>query len=158
MARVRTPRLPVMALLVGALVVAAACGSSSTVSPSVAPTGSLVPPLTGQTDTEWGRIWDTIPADFPVYAGATEASEAATGPTSAELAVFGSPPERVIEWTAKELTAGGYAISGGTAPLEDGSYSIEATGDAGCRVLVTAAPLGGMTAVSILYGAECPNT
>jgi hypothetical protein len=114
--------------------------------------------MTGQTDTEWGRIWDTVPTDFPIYAGATEASEAATGPTSAELAVFGSPPKRVIEWTAKELTSDGYAISGGTAPFEDGSYSIEATGEDGCRILVTAAPLGGMTAVSILYGAECPNT
>lgn len=158
MARVRTNRLPVLGLLCGVLVAVAACGSTTTVSPSAGPTGSLVPPLTGQTDTEWGRIWDTVPADFPIYAGATEASEAATGPTSAELAVFGSPPKDVIEWTAKELTSDGYAISGGTAPFEDGSYSIEATGEAGCRILVTAAPLGGMTAVSILYGASCPNT
>lgn len=158
MARVRTPRPLVLGLLLGALVVVAACGASVTVSPTAAPTGSLAPALSGQTDTEWGRIWDTVPADFPIYAGATEASEASTGPTSAELAVFGSPPKRVIEWTAEELTSDGYAISGGTAPFEDGSYSIEATGEAGCRILVTAAPLGGMTAVSILYGAECPNT
>ena len=34
-----------------------------------APTSSLVAPLGGQTETDWGVIWDTLPADFPVYAG-----------------------------------------------------------------------------------------
>ena len=37
---------------------------------SSAPTSSLVAPLGGQTETEWGLIWDELPADFPVYPGA----------------------------------------------------------------------------------------
>ena len=38
-----------------------------------------------QTETDWGRIWDALPAGFPVIPGATPDEEAA-GPASAVFA------------------------------------------------------------------------
>ena len=40
--------------------------------------------------------------------------------------------------------------------MEDGSIALEAVRSADCRVLVTSAPLGAMTAIRIMYGAGCP--
>ena len=34
------------------------------------------PPLVTRTDTAWGRIWDALPAGFPVYPGAIDSLEA----------------------------------------------------------------------------------
>jgi hypothetical protein len=45
------------------------------------------------------------------------------------------------------------ALSG---PFEDGSLVLDSVGDAGCRIQTTIAPLGGMTFVTVLYGAACP--
>ena len=92
------PRLPL--LLAGVLLLLAACSGSTGVDeplasaaeatppptlaipsdlPSVAevpetdePTSAEEPAVT-QTDTEWGRIWDALPASFPVYPGAVRA-------------------------------------------------------------------------------------
>ena len=52
----------------------------------------------GQTDTEWGRIWDTLPAGFPVFPGATPSEEAATGPATAVYVVEGSEPDQIATW------------------------------------------------------------
>ncbi len=158
MARVRTPRRSVLALLLCALAVFAACGSSSTASPTAAPTGSLVPPLTGQTDTEWGRIWDAIPPDFPVYAGAVPSDEATVGPVSALFVVDGTDAKTIAAWTADQLVSDGYDVNGETAALEDGSYAIDGERAPDCEIHVELAPLGTLTSITILYGASCPNT
>ena len=38
-----------------------------------------------------------------------------------------------------------------------GSFVLDARRDPGCRVGVTIAPTGGMTTVTVLYGAGCPQ-
>ena len=159
----RSPRrLTLGALAVVALAVAvavAACGTDEAhLTPSQAPTGSLVPPLTGQTDTDWGTIWDAIPPDFPVYAGATPSQETATGPASANLVVAGGDAKTIATWTADQLTAAGYDVNGGSVALEDGSYAVDGEREPGCQVHVEVAPLGTVTSITILYGASCPNT
>jgi hypothetical protein len=112
----------------------------------------------GQTDTGWGRIWDSLPAGFPSYPGATPAAEAATGPASSVLAVPGTDARTIAGWMQSRLEQATYSTEALSGPLEDGSYVLESTG-AGpdCRVQVSVAPLGGLTTVSVLYGAGCPK-
>ncbi len=116
------------------------------------------PPLAGQTDTEWGRIWDSLPASFPRYAGAAPAEEAATGPASAVLAVQGAEAKTIADWMRSRLEQATYSTEALSGPLEDGSYVLESVGSApGCRVSVSITPLGGLTMVTLRYGASCPQ-
>jgi hypothetical protein len=112
----------------------------------------------GQTDTARGRIWDALPAGFPTYPGSTPAAEAATGPASAVLAAQGADPKTIAGWMQSELERATYSTEALSGPLEDGSYVLDAIGPAaGCRVQVSIAPLGGLTTITVLYGAECPG-
>jgi hypothetical protein len=108
-----------------------------------------------QTDTEWGRIWDALPAGFPRYPGAAPADDAAMAPASARYQVSGSDPETIAAWLKAGMETARFRtdLSG---PLEDGSLSLDSVGDAGCRIQTTIAPLGGMTFVTVLYGSDCP--
>ena len=153
-------RLVLLAVSVGLIL--AACGSGP--SPSTAPPGSEAQTeapapgssaSVGQTDTEWGRIWDAVPARFPRYAGATPATDASAGPASARYAVPGNDPKKIAAWLQGALETATFStdVSG---PLEDGSFAADSVGDAGCRINTTVAPLGGMTFVTVLYGASCP--
>ena len=126
-------------------------GASATEIPASATAG------TGQTETEWGRIWDAVPASFPRFEGSTTAEEAATGPASATLVVPGATASSVASWMTGRLADAGYTVDGGSAALEDGSFVLDARRDPGCRVGVTIAPTGGMTTVTVLYGAGCPE-
>jgi hypothetical protein len=146
----------------------AACGSSApsastraTASSAASAAASVPPSITpaaGQTDTEWGRIWDSLPAGFPTISGATPSEEASTGPASAILAVEGGDPKAIATTLRAQLEAAGYTTEGLNGPAEDGGFVLESTGSAaGCKVLATIAPLGGLTTVTILYGAACPN-
>jgi len=158
----------------------AACGgSSATPSHGASPTTGLIPAATatappsaapspgrsaanrsaatGQTDTEWGRIWDALPAGFPTFPGSTPSEEAATGPASATLVAEGDVAKAVATTIEAKLKAAGYRTDALSGPLEDGTYTLEMTGAAsGCRVMVTAQPTGGLTTVRVLYGAACP--
>lgn len=49
-----------------------------------------------------------------------------------------------------------YSTEGLSGPLEDGSYVLDSVGDGGCRIQTTIAPQGGLTLVTVLYGADCP--
>jgi len=153
---VRALLAAVLACLVGAIAVSA-CGTAPSPAPSVAPTSSLVAPLGGQTETEWGVIWDTIPGDFPVYPGAVPSDESATGPVSANLVVDGVDPSTVTTWTDSALATAGFTVTEGSESMEDGSMTLEAVQGTDCQVLVTAAPLGSLTAITVLYGASCPS-
>jgi hypothetical protein len=152
-------RIPAGRVLI-AVVVLTACGQTTapplTASPAASPTSSLVPPLGGTTGTDWGRIWDTLPAGFPMYPGATDSDETAAGPASATLVVQGNVAKAVATSMEGQLTAAGYAVDGTTNALEDGSYVLEATRDPGCRAQVTITPLGDLTQIKVLYGAGCP--
>ena len=149
----------------------AACGeSSTTASRGAPPTTSLAPavtssagvgpsdtPATGQTDTDWGRIWDTLPVAFPVYPGAAPAEEAETGPVSATFALEGPDAKTIVIWMQTELERATYSTEALTGPLEDGSFVLESIGTADCRTEVAVAPLGGLTILTVRYGAACPS-
>ena len=51
------------------------------------------------------------------------------------------------------LGAAGYSVSVDW-PLEDGGYTVSATGRAGCAG--SRAPVGSSITVTVLYGAACP--
>ena len=65
--------------------------------------------------------------------------------------------DAVAEQARAGLLQAGYSIEALSGPAEDGSTAIDATGaDPACRVRVTVRPFGGLTLVTILYGAGCP--
>jgi hypothetical protein len=162
-----------MATIVAALVLLEGCNSatpsaatSSAAAPSSAPSasgGTAAPPATAigglpsQTDTDWGRIWDTVPAAFPVYPGAVASGEAQTEPVSAIFTVAAEEARAVAAWMQAELERDAYRTEALNGPLEDGGFVLDSTGDAGCRIEVAVTPLGGMTIVTVRYGADCPS-
>lgn len=135
----------------------AASPPASAVTSPAASTAASTAPQTGQTDTEWGRIWDSLPADFPTYPGAAPAGEAAAGPASATLTLDGDVAQAVSTWMAEQLKLQSFAVDPSATPLEDGRYVVDARREAGCRVEVTATPTGGQTTVTVRYGADCPK-
>ena len=158
--------------LVAVALVNAACSSTA----SSDPVGSVVQPApssagasaaspaqsgaaaAGQTDTEWGRIWDTLPSDFPEIPGARPSEEATTGPASATLVLEGNVARLAATALVDLLAKNGLPTVGLGTPLEDGSYTLDSTGSApGCKVQATVKPMGGETFVTILYGAACPH-
>jgi hypothetical protein len=164
------------ALLVATVLALGAC-NATTNAPS--PNGSAPPPSTasllpaggpnaspgatgsalaaGQTDSDWGRIWDRLPAAFPMYPGAAPAEAAQTGPVSAVLAVPGQEVRTIATWMQAALERDGYRTEALNGPLEDGSFVLDSVGDAGCRVEVAVAPLGDLTMLTARYGAGCPS-
>lgn len=126
--------------------------------PTPVPTDSGTTPQPsqpGQTDTEWGRIWDGLPGSFPAYPGASP-TETGEGPASAILDVGAADPVETTAFYQAALEAIGASTVAVSGPREDGSWEVEAVGDGGCRIRVTMTPLGGSTIVVILYGADCP--
>jgi hypothetical protein len=144
----------------------AACDSSTTPAPSstVAPTGSPTAAAsdapgptdggTNQTDTAWGRIWDEIPASFPLPQGATP-TETGEGPYSAEFALLGDTSATVGELVPR-LDATDLTITEVQSPLEDGTIVIDLVGDGDCLAQVTIGPRGTLTLMRVLYGSRCP--
>lgn len=117
-----------------------------------------VPPAAGQTDTGWGRIWDTLPSGFPKYPGATLSDEAATGPASAVYVVEGGEPSKIATWFQQAFETATYSTDALSGPMEDGSYILDSSGeDPACRLSVTISPLGGTTSLTVMYGAACPH-
>jgi hypothetical protein len=108
-----------------------------------------------QTDTEWGRIWDAVPAGFPRFPGSAPAGDASATPSSARYTVSGSDPEEIAAWLQAGMETATFStdVSG---PLEDGGFTLESVGDAGCRIQTSVAPLGGMTFVTVFSGVDCP--
>jgi hypothetical protein len=159
--------------LVAALAIAlAACsstGSPASPSPSSPPAIAATPTTsapaesnagsaTSQSDTDWGRIWDSLPPGFPTIPGSTPSEEAASGPASATFTINGGSAKTIASALQTQLAAAGYTTVALGGPLEDGTYTLDMTGQpAGCMLQVRAGPLGGVTTVSILYGATCPH-
>jgi hypothetical protein len=130
----------------------------ATVSPSTPAATAGIGTAAGQTDTDWGRIWDTLPKGFPSMPGATDGEETATGPASANLVVPGTDAKGVATRLQGLLTEAGYATVGLSGPLENGGYVLDMSGSpTGCQLQVAATPMGSLTTVTILYGASCPH-
>lgn len=125
----------------------------------VTPTPEVTVPIQGgQTDTEWGRIWDSLPTGFPVYPESVLSEEAASGPASAVFVTPQVDPGDVASWFQDHLEEAAYSTEALSGPLEDGSYVIDSIGrDEDCRTEVTIAPLGGTISVTVRYGAGCPH-
>ena len=156
------------------LVLVAACSSPAKTAPPAGPT--LVPPTptaaapsldieqpgltasAGQTDSDWGPIWNEVPPDFPVPAGA-EPAEPDNGPVSAASTIPTSAlanPLAVTQFYVDAFSAAGYG-GGRDGPLEDGSYTAWASNGYGCDILVTVVPRGDEELLAtVLYGAGCP--
>jgi hypothetical protein len=120
---------------------------------SSAPSASLA---AGQTDTAWGRIWDTVPDGFPRFPGATPADDASGEPASARYAVPGGDPQAIATWMQGALETATFSTTGLNGPAEDGSFVIDSVGEDGCVLQTTIAPLGDTTFITVLYGAACP--
>ena len=121
---------------------------------STAASPALVSPPT-QTDTEWGRIWDALPPDFPLPPDAVLA-ETREGPVSASLGV-GAAGQPTASFMESALIGAGFSIESTEGPMEDGSITINAVGpDPACQVQVRVRPLSGLTNLVVLYGAGCP--
>ena len=116
---------------------------------------SLVPEV-GQSDTEWGRIWDAVPAGFPRYPGATPADDASPDPVSAAYAIASGDAAEIASWLQTNLELATYSTEGLSGPFEDGSYVLDSVGDGDCRIQTRVAPQGSLILVTVLYGAACP--
>ena len=125
-------------------------------SPSARPSDANGAPPVGQTDTDWGRIWDELPEAFPVFPGATPAEDAAIEPASATFALEGGDARAVATWMQTELERAAYRTEALNGPFEDGSFTLDLVGTDECRIEVAIGPLGGLTRVSVWYGAACP--
>ena len=134
----------------------AAAGESPIVVPSDEAPTSEPPPVT-QTETGWGRIWDGLPAGFPVYPGAVESEQAGGGePVSATFTVADATPDEIATALQSQLELATYSTEALSGPLEDGGFVIDSVGDAGCRIETTVTPAGELTLISVRYGADCP--
>jgi hypothetical protein len=154
--------IPFLALLAGAC--AQDGGPSSPSASPVAPSPTASPAASeptetapaAQTDTEWGRIWDTLPADFPRYPGATPADDATSEPVSAVYALAEGDPAEIASWMQTSLEMATYSTEGLSGPLEDESFVLESVGEADCRIQTRITPQGTLIIVTVLYGAACP--
>jgi hypothetical protein len=170
------PLRPAVAL--GCLLLLAACAGppapsgvtpdpspSTAASPSAPPSVAPVPTTpasprptaspTTQSDSAWGRIWDDLPPGFPVppAATATDIDE----PVSAAFDVPAGVADTatLMQSSLERSNFSTFALSG---PLEDGTIVIDSVGPTttDCRVETTISPLGGLTRLTIRYGAACP--
>jgi hypothetical protein len=167
------PRSLCLVAVLAAIVSFAGCSPTSTSSgaPSTTPRGipsagasagaSAQAPSAGvgtQTDTEWGRIWDNVPPGFPRYPGSSVADDTSPEPVSATYAIAGDgDPAKIASWMQAALETATFITEALSGPLEDGSFVLDSVGDAGCRIQVAIAPMGGLTFVTVRYGAACPE-
>ena len=117
---------------------------------------SIDPNLPPQSDTEWGRIWNSLPPSYPVPAGA-QVADADQGPVSGAFTVASdvATPLAIAEFYRDELEQQGFGGTGLDGPLEDGSYAVWSSTGYGCDSLVTILPRGGESYITVLYGAGC---
>jgi hypothetical protein len=151
--------------------VAAACSSNAgtpattAAAPSPPPTAAppeppetvdATPALPGQSESEFGTIWDAVPESFPIPADAVEA-DPDHGPVSGAWTVS------VADISAPEL-AGFYRdglddLGWGTTidgPLEDGSYTVWSSDGYGCETFTRILPRGDESLITAYFGTGCP--
>lgn len=163
-----------LVLVIAALGLTATLASCSPTTSSLAPTGATEPsgmsptelpsepptttPGTTQTDTAWGRIWDALPPGFPVFATATIADDATAEPVSGAFAIPDGDPAQVAAWMQAALETATYSTEALSGPFENGSVVLDSVGDGDCRIQTVVAPMGGLTLLTVRYGAACPNS
>jgi len=118
--------------------------------------GASQAPTVSQSDTEWGRIWDAVPAGFPRYPGGTTADDATADPVSAAYAIPDGDAAQVADWMQSSLELASFGTEGLSGPFEDGAYVLDSVGDGDCRIETRITPQGSLILVTVLYGAGCP--
>lgn len=140
----RYARLASMAIIAAA--VAGACTTSGAASlsamPTASPTASPTPMASvsaaptsaaspaGQTETDWGRIWDALPSSFPTIAG-SEPTQTGGGAASAVLDVPGTPAD-VAQSIRTSLESAGFTTEAMNSQ-ENGGVVIDSTGSGDCQ-------------------------
>jgi len=146
-----------------------ACGPSPSAVPSpIASGGPTAQPTTStsagpsaagaQSDTEWGRIWDSVPAGFPRFPGSTIADDTGGEPVSARYAVPGGDAQAISTWMQHALETATFSTAGLNGPFEDGGFVIDSVGEGDCRIQTMISPEGDTTFITVLYGAGCPSS
>ena len=135
---------------------------AQTAAPSPRASGEASAPVASvaggtQTDTSWGRIWDALPPGFPTFPGATPADPVSAEPVSATFAVEGGDPAEIATWMQAALETATFGTESLSGPLESGAFVLESLGEGDCRVESTVAPMGGLTIITVRYGAGCPS-
>ena len=106
----------------------------------------------------WGKIWDQVPASFPLPSDAEPAQPAdpVEGPSSGVFTTSLGVDEAAHGIEAG-LTTAGWSLEATTSG-EDGSRDISAVrASPGCRSRVIVRPLGSVHFVTVYYGAGCPR-
>lgn len=158
-----TAALPILAFLLtacGPIGPTTSPGIADTPAPTEIPSSASGEPSDGaslsQTETAWGTIWDGVPTGFPRHPGSTTADDATTAPVSDVYAIPAGDSAQIAGALQALMETATYSTEGLSGPLEDGSYVLDSVGDGGCRIQTTIAPQGGLTLVTVLYGADCP--
>ena len=99
----------------------------STAASSAASTAPSAAAAAGQTDTEWGRIWDTLPSRFPRSPARGRPRRQPTGPASATLVIDGDVSRQVAAALVTLLAGAGFPTGGLGTPL--GERRIRPRGD-----------------------------
>jgi hypothetical protein len=107
-----------------------------------------------QSDTAWGRIWDSVPGWFPSHPDAKPATDAGEGASSALLTIPGAKVAEIADFYATALKESGYEVTKDN-PLGDGSVVVSGSQGDTCQVQVTARLAGDSNLVTVLYGAGC---
>jgi hypothetical protein len=152
-------------IVAGLLAAACTPGSTATAAPtrtssSNAPATSAAPSeargrpsLPSQTDTAWGRIWDSLPPSFPMPLGSQPATD--TGEVSSGQLLVPSTREAVVDFYRDAFRDAQFTV-GTDGPLEDGSVIVTASNGSQCRIQVSVRAAGTQSMVTVLYGAGCP--
>lgn len=119
-------------------------------------TESFAPNLPGQSETDWGPIWNALPPSYPVPEGA-EPAEADSGPVSGAYTVAQdvSTARQLADYYAAALDEAGFGGTGIDGPLEDGSIQVWSSSGYGCDSIVTILPRGQESLITVLFGALC---
>jgi hypothetical protein len=141
------------------------CAMGPTDAPRGTPTspGTAPPieptPVTGAAsviESPWGPIWDAVPPEFLVFAGAQPVEIEEPVSVALDHPAQAASPADIANAYVTDLTIGGWrtVVSG---PIEDGSIVVDAVRDGTtCRAQVRATPLGGIVRITVLYGSGCP--
>ena len=113
---------------------------------------------TSQSDTDWGRIWDRLPDDFPLHPdGEPSDDRVVDDPVSGVYSVAGVAPDEMAPWMQAALEDATYSTEALSGPLDDGSFVLDSVGEPGCRLQIVMTPVDDGTVVTVRYGADCPN-
>jgi hypothetical protein len=123
--------------------------------PPIEPTGATAAPTV--LESAWGPIWDAVPPEFLVFAGAQPVEIDQDLSAALDHPAEAASPDAIAQAYATDLTIAGWqAVMEG--PLGDGSVAVNAARDGTtCRAQVTATPLDGIVRITVLYGAHCPR-